>query len=204
MNLQWTGHGADFAHPDKTLAAFDPSAHNTSRDALLVQDKTLARFLDQTRSALVWAIIGEKRAIKPQHSQAAQARFLRLQGTCVYPTRTPSRRSHHPPRVAHRPRQRPATESARQYEPPKARNVSPLPSCPELPQASRHGRLSRPAESCARPTTARHDMAWWYNKRRGSSVALRISVDECATLPVLQPVSRRCGGGCPNTRVRCK
>ena len=84
MNLQWTGQGADFAHPDGTLAAFDPSAHDNGRGALLAHEKTLARFLDQTRSALVWVIAAEKRAIKPRRSQHGQSRFLGLQGTCVY------------------------------------------------------------------------------------------------------------------------
>lgn len=84
MNLQWTGYGADFVHPDRTLAVFDPSAHDTGRDALLVKEEALARFLDQTRSALVWAIIGEKQAIKPLRSRRAQTGFLRLEGTCVY------------------------------------------------------------------------------------------------------------------------
>jgi len=84
MNLQWTGHGADFVHPDGTLAAFDPSAHDTDRSALLVHEETLARLLDQARSALVWAIVGEKRAIRPRDSDRPRADFLRLQGACVY------------------------------------------------------------------------------------------------------------------------
>ena len=84
MNLQWTGHGADFVHPDGTLAAFDPSAHDTDRRALLVHEETLARFLDQARSALVWAIIGEKRAIRPRDSDRSRADLLRLEGACVY------------------------------------------------------------------------------------------------------------------------
>ena len=101
MNLRWTGRGADFVHSDKTLAVFDPSAHDTGRSALLAQEETLARFLDQTHSALVWAIIGEKQAIKPLNFRASQAggfpatrRHLRV------PTRTTSRRSHHAPRIA--------------------------------------------------------------------------------------------------------
>lgn len=84
MNLQWTGQGADFAHPDGTLAAFDPSAHDNGRGALLAHEETLARFLDQTRSALLWVIAAEKRAIKPRRSQHGQSRFLGLQATCVY------------------------------------------------------------------------------------------------------------------------
>ena len=84
MNLQWTGHGADFVHPDGTLAAFDPSAHDTDHGALLVHEETLAHFLDQTRLALVWAIIGEKRAIRPRDSDHPRADFLQLEGACVY------------------------------------------------------------------------------------------------------------------------
>ena len=66
MNLCWTGHGEDFVDPDGTLVAFDPSAQDTtSSAALLVRQDNLHRFLDMSGSALVWRILGEKRAFGP-------------------------------------------------------------------------------------------------------------------------------------------
>ena len=84
MSLQWTGHGADFAHTDGTLAAFDPSAHDTCSSAQLVHEASLARFLNETRTALVWANIGEKRAVSPRGSRKPWAGFLQITDACLY------------------------------------------------------------------------------------------------------------------------
>ena len=84
VSLEWTGHGADFAHADGTLAAFDPSAHDTCSSAQLVREETLTRFLHETRTALVWATIGEKRAIRPRGSRDPWAGFLQTTDACVY------------------------------------------------------------------------------------------------------------------------
>lgn len=84
INLRWTGHGADFAHPDGTLAAFDPSAHDTCSSSLLVHEESLARFLNETQTALVWATIGEKRAIRPRGLDDPWAGFLEITDACVY------------------------------------------------------------------------------------------------------------------------
>ena len=65
MGLRWTGQGADFLDSHGTLAAFDPSTYDTSSAALLVREENLARYLNETESALVWAIVGEKRAMDP-------------------------------------------------------------------------------------------------------------------------------------------
>ena len=92
MNLQWTGHGANFVHPDRTLAAFDPSAYDTCSGALLVHEDGLARFLSETRSALVWATIGEKRAISPRGLHQSWEGLLRIADASVY---TPGRLKGH-------------------------------------------------------------------------------------------------------------
>ena len=84
MNLHWTGHGADFVDADDTLIAFDPSARDTCSAALLVREESLARFLDATGSAIVWAILGEKRAISPRGTRDPWASFLQLTDASVY------------------------------------------------------------------------------------------------------------------------
>ena len=84
MNLQWTGHGADFVYPDGTLAAFDPSVHDARSGALLVHEDGLAHFLSETRSALVWATIGEKRAISPRGPHRSWEGLLRITDASVY------------------------------------------------------------------------------------------------------------------------
>ncbi len=85
MNLSWTGHGADFVDSDGALAAFDPSAHDATISAmLLVRKDSLQRLLDQSGSALVWRILGEKRAFGPGRWRQAWAGFLRLTGASVY------------------------------------------------------------------------------------------------------------------------
>ena len=84
MSLQWTGFGADFVQADGTVAAFDPSAHDTCRGALLVREQSLARFLNETRSALVWATIGEKRAISPRDFGKSWAGFLHITDASIY------------------------------------------------------------------------------------------------------------------------
>lgn len=88
MSLQWTGHGADFAHADGTLAAFDPSAHDTCSSAQLVHEASLARFLNETRTALVWTNIGEKRAISPRGPLEPWAGFLQITDACIYAPET--------------------------------------------------------------------------------------------------------------------
>ena len=85
MNLSWTGNGADFVDSQGALAAFDPSAHDpTSSTALLVREDSLRQFLNDTESALVWSIIGEKQAIGPGRWGEAWAGFLKLTGACAY------------------------------------------------------------------------------------------------------------------------
>ena len=84
MTLRWTGHGADFVNEERTLVAFDRSAHGTGSSALLVREENLASFLSETRSALVWAIVGEKRAFVPGDLSKSWAGSLRLTGASVY------------------------------------------------------------------------------------------------------------------------
>ena len=71
-------------NPHETLVAFDPSAYDTFPAALLVREENLARYLNDTDSALVWAIVGEKRALDPADYVPAWAGSLRLTGAAVY------------------------------------------------------------------------------------------------------------------------
>ena len=84
MTLRWTGHGADFVNEERTLVAFDPSAHGTDSSALLVREESLASFLHETGSALVWAIVGEKCVFVPGDLSESWAGSLRLTGASVY------------------------------------------------------------------------------------------------------------------------
>ena len=90
MNMRWTGQGAEFVDFHGTLITFDPSARDTSPAALLVREENLARHLDETGSALVWAILGGKRAMDPADSVRAWAGRLRLTGAAVYRPDGPS------------------------------------------------------------------------------------------------------------------
>lgn len=84
LGLRWTGYGADFVDASGALAAFDSAAHDDSHGALLMREDCLASFLNETRSALVWATIGEKQVIKPRHRQDPWVGFLRLTDAVVY------------------------------------------------------------------------------------------------------------------------
>lgn len=90
MDLRWTGQGADFVDSHGTLVAFDPSAQDNPSAALLVREENLARHLDETGSALVWAILGGKRAMDPTDHVRAWAGSLRLTGAAVYGPNGPS------------------------------------------------------------------------------------------------------------------
>lgn len=84
LGLRWTGYGADFVHADGTLAAFDSSARDNSHGVLLMREDSLASFLNETRSALVWATIGEKQAFRPRHRRDPWAGILRITDAAVY------------------------------------------------------------------------------------------------------------------------
>lgn len=84
LNLRWTGHGADYIDSDGSLVALDLSADSTSSSALLVREDILQRFLGKTESALVWAILGEKRVLTPKQSRSEWAGSLRLTGAAFY------------------------------------------------------------------------------------------------------------------------
>ena len=93
MDLRWAGRGADFVDSEGTLVAFDPSAHDSSSAALLVREESLARYLNETGSALVWAIVGGKRAMDPAEAVRAWADPLRLTGASAYGPEGPT--GHH-------------------------------------------------------------------------------------------------------------
>lgn len=92
MNLRWTGNGADYVDADGVLVAFDPAAHDDGASTLLMREDSLVRFLDETGSALVWAITGEKSAHGPGWSRDAWAGSLRLTGGATFMRGGPMRR----------------------------------------------------------------------------------------------------------------
>lgn len=61
--LRWNGDKADFLDLNDTVAALDPSAHETGRNALLIRTDTLQRYMDANELDLCWAVIGEKQTI---------------------------------------------------------------------------------------------------------------------------------------------
>jgi len=63
LRLQWSGNGADFLDADGKLAAFDPTAHADGPSALLIREDILTAFLSREGLAMVWVILGEKRAL---------------------------------------------------------------------------------------------------------------------------------------------
>ena len=85
MNLSWTGQGADYVDSRGTLAAFDPSAHDpTSSTALFIREDNLQQLLNNTKTALVWRTIGEKRAFGPGRWRKAWSGFQQLTGASTY------------------------------------------------------------------------------------------------------------------------
>ena len=92
MNLRWTGNGADYVDADGVLVAFDPSAGDDCESGLLMREDSLARFLDETGSAIVWAITGEKSAHGPGWAGDAWAGSLRLTGSATFKRGGPMRR----------------------------------------------------------------------------------------------------------------
>ena len=84
MGLRWTGNGADFVDSQGVLVAFDPSAHDDCSSALLIRDDRLSEFLEQSCKALVWAIVGEKRAREPGSWIDCWAASVRRSGAYVY------------------------------------------------------------------------------------------------------------------------
>jgi len=92
MNLRWSGHAADFVDTDGVLVAFDPSARDAGSSALLMREDALKRFLDETGSALVWAITGEKCAFRSGRLEDSWAGALQLSGAGAYAPDGPTRR----------------------------------------------------------------------------------------------------------------
>lgn len=76
LRLRWSGNGADFFDADGKLAAFDPTAHSDGPSALLIREDILTEFLAREGMAIVWVILGEKRALgagfDPKHHGSLQ------------------------------------------------------------------------------------------------------------------------------------
>ena len=61
--LKWTGEHADFVDGESKLAVFDPTAHEAGPTALLVRTDLVRRYLEESGTALVWTVLGEKSVI---------------------------------------------------------------------------------------------------------------------------------------------
>lgn len=61
LGLKWTRLGANFVDQEDRLAAFDPTAHEANRTALLIREDLLRQYLSNQGLALCWTILGEKR-----------------------------------------------------------------------------------------------------------------------------------------------
>ncbi|WP_419837641.1 AVAST type 2 anti-phage system protein Avs2 [Candidatus Poriferisodalis sp.] len=84
MGMRWTGNGADFVDNHGTLVAFDPSTHDDCSSALLIREDRLSQYLEDSGDALVWAIVGEKRAREPGNWLDCWAASVRRSGAYVY------------------------------------------------------------------------------------------------------------------------
>lgn len=84
MGLQWTGEGADFVDSEGNLVAFDPSTYDDCSSALLIRGDCLSQYLEESGRALVWAIVGEKRAREPGDWSNCWAASVRRSGAYVY------------------------------------------------------------------------------------------------------------------------
>ena len=60
LNLQWSGHAADYCGKNGSLAAFDPTAHEDGPSSLLLRRDLLEQYLAENGLALCWVILGEK------------------------------------------------------------------------------------------------------------------------------------------------
>ena len=90
LNLHWTGFGANFVDDDGARAAFDPSVYDEQRSALMVREDCLQQHLTDTNSALVWAIVGEKRVRAPGDWMDAWAAFLQITGAYAHGSDDPA------------------------------------------------------------------------------------------------------------------
>jgi len=65
LGLKWTGEAADFVNEAGEVVAMDPTAHEAGPSALLIREDALRAYLDREELAIVWAVLGEKRAFGP-------------------------------------------------------------------------------------------------------------------------------------------
>ncbi len=65
LDLRWAGTGADFIDSFSTLIAYDPTAHESGPDALLVREDALRDYLAKNGLTVCWTVLYEKRAHGP-------------------------------------------------------------------------------------------------------------------------------------------
>ena len=68
LNLRWSGGRAEFLDQGGKVAAFDPMSTRGESGSLLFREDLLGEYLDGENLALIWTVIGEKRALKPDPS----------------------------------------------------------------------------------------------------------------------------------------
>ncbi len=92
LKLCWTGVGANYVDDAGELVAFDPSIYDEQRSSLMVREDYLSQYLTDTGSALVWAIVGEKRVRAPGNWGDAWAAFLQITGAYAHRSDAPTGR----------------------------------------------------------------------------------------------------------------
>ena len=60
FGLRWFGNGADYVDTEGTLAAFDPTSHDSGPDAMLIREDLVMEYLEDRDLALCWVVVGEK------------------------------------------------------------------------------------------------------------------------------------------------
>jgi hypothetical protein len=83
VGLRWSGHGTEFVDGQGRVAAYDPTAEQGGSPALLLREDLLADYLEQTGSALVWWVVGEKIAVRADRSPPVNG-WLQFSGAYRY------------------------------------------------------------------------------------------------------------------------
>lgn len=59
LKLRWGGVSSEFVDVDERVLALDPSVHERGPGALLVEKSALLRWLDDSKTSIVWTVLGE-------------------------------------------------------------------------------------------------------------------------------------------------
>jgi hypothetical protein len=83
LNIQWSGHGADFVDATGQIISQDPTVHTDGPNALLLQADAIQEFLAREKLTIFWTIIGEKKVLSPGLGGGPYYPSLRLSGVYV-------------------------------------------------------------------------------------------------------------------------